>query len=88
LGSRQANPLAPLNLISDQALTIDTTLTTYYFNATGTSFTLTGLVSNDGYWVGDNFTFAVPEPANWAMLIAGFGLVGVVARRRRIAVAA
>jgi hypothetical protein len=26
---------------------------------------------------------AVPEPATWAMLIAGFGLVGGVARRRR-----
>ena len=25
----------------------------------------------------------VPEPANWAMLIAGFGLTGAVARRRR-----
>jgi len=25
---------------------------------------------------------AVPEPASWAMLIAGFGLVGAVARRR------
>ncbi|WP_207789923.1 PEPxxWA-CTERM sorting domain-containing protein [Sandarakinorhabdus limnophila] len=25
----------------------------------------------------------VPEPATWAMLIAGFGLVGAVARRRR-----
>jgi len=25
----------------------------------------------------------VPEPATWAMLIAGFGLVGVSARRRR-----
>jgi hypothetical protein len=31
---------------------------------------------------------AVPEPASWAMLIAGFGLVGAVARRRRTAVAA
>jgi hypothetical protein len=30
----------------------------------------------------------VPEPASWAMLIAGFGLVGAVARRRRSAVAA
>ncbi|WP_353200748.1 PEPxxWA-CTERM sorting domain-containing protein [Sandarakinorhabdus sp.] len=27
---------------------------------------------------------AVPEPASWAMLIAGFGLVGATARRRRI----
>jgi hypothetical protein len=28
-------------------------------------------------------TGAVPEPASWAMLIAGFGLVGAAARRRR-----
>jgi hypothetical protein len=28
---------------------------------------------------------AVPEPSSWAMLIAGFGLVGAVARRRRVA---
>lgn len=27
----------------------------------------------------------VPEPASWAMLIAGFGLVGAAARRRRTA---
>ncbi|WP_235902787.1 PEPxxWA-CTERM sorting domain-containing protein [Sandarakinorhabdus oryzae] len=27
----------------------------------------------------------VPEPASWAMLIAGFGLVGAVARQRRTA---
>lgn len=31
---------------------------------------------------------AVPEPAAWALMIAGFGLVGVAARRRRIAIAA
>jgi hypothetical protein len=31
---------------------------------------------------------AVPEPASWAMLIAGFGLVGAAARRRRATVAA
>ncbi len=30
----------------------------------------------------------VPEPATWAMLIAGFGLVGVASRRRRTAVVA
>jgi len=28
---------------------------------------------------------AVPEPASWAMLIAGFGLVGGAARKRRLA---
>ena len=32
---------------------------------------------------------AVPEPASWAMMIAGFGMVGAAARsRRRVAVAA
>ncbi len=31
-------------------------------------------------------TAAVPEPATWAMLIAGFGMVGASARRRRMRV--
>lgn len=31
---------------------------------------------------------AVPEPATWALLITGFGMVGFAARRRRITVAA
>ena len=31
---------------------------------------------------------AVPEPATWAMLVAGFGMVGVAARRRKSVVAA
>ena len=31
---------------------------------------------------------AVPEPASWAMLLAGFGVVGVASRRRRRTVAA
>ena len=30
---------------------------------------------------------AVPEPASWAMLIAGFGLTGAAMRRRRVAAA-
>ena len=29
----------------------------------------------------------IPEPATWAMLIAGFGMVGLMARRRRLAFA-
>ena len=36
------------------------------------------LVSGEG-----KVTTFVPEPATWAMLITGFGLVGVAARRRR-----
>lgn len=30
-----------------------------------------------------SFSVAVPEPAQWAMFIVGFGLVGAVARRRK-----
>lgn len=31
---------------------------------------------------------AVPEPDNWALLIAGFGLIGAIAHRRRMVAAA
>lgn len=42
-----------------------------------------GNYSNDS--TGFNFvlTNAVPEPASWALMIAGFGLAGAAARRRR-----
>ncbi len=40
----------------------------------------------------DNLTInaagGVPEPATWAMMIAGFGLAGATLRRRRVALAA
>ena len=49
-------------------------------------------IGGDGGFVLDNLTLsagaAVPEPATWAMMIAGFGLAGVATRRRtRIAFA-
>jgi hypothetical protein len=37
---------------------------------------------------GVSLTGNVPEPASWALLIAGFGLVGAAARRRKAVVAA
>ena len=39
-------------------------------------------------WHGFTVGTAVPEPASWAMLIAGFGLTGAAMRRRRSAVLA
>ena len=44
-------------------------------------------VGGDGsdLWVDNVSVAAVPEPQTWAMLIAGFGLVGGVSRRRRMA---
>ena len=45
------------------------------------------VVNRDGNYGSDstgvNFTLSVPEPQSWALLIAGFGLVGVAARSRR-----
>lgn len=49
-------------------------------------------VSPDGAWLSGTLTFqyetadvvnpAIPEPASWAMMISGFGLVGGAMRRR------
>lgn len=49
---------------------------------------ITFVSNNVEYWSGltvgiEGFAGAVPEPATWAMLITGFGLVGAAARRRR-----
>lgn len=45
----------------------------------------TGLAAADALprFAATNFAAAVPEPATWAMLIAGFGLVGASLRRRQ-----
>ena len=58
------------------------------------SVTVADNMDADGYWTNDikyKWTGlpggAIPEPATWAMLITGFGLVGTMARRRRIAIA-
>ncbi|WP_235890342.1 PEPxxWA-CTERM sorting domain-containing protein [Sandaracinobacter neustonicus] len=51
----------------------------FYLSQTG-KYTLT--ISDP-----DAGTPAIPEPASWAMMIAGFGLVGGVLRRRRPAIA-
>jgi hypothetical protein len=37
----------------------------------------------DGSFEGTLTAPGIPEPANWAMMIAGFGLAGAVQRRRR-----
>lgn len=35
-----------------------------------------------------SLSYAVPEPANWALMIAGFGMTGAALRRRRVAAVA
>jgi hypothetical protein len=55
---------------------------------TFTSITFTDTSENwHGFTVGiADVATGVPEPATWAMMIAGFGLVGAASRRRRRAV--
>jgi hypothetical protein len=44
---------------------------------------------NGGFYYSDNpVTDGVPEPASWALMIAGFGLAGAALRRQRATVAA
>lgn len=47
-----------------------------------TKATFTNNPSKDAFEVGNFRVAAVPEPATWAMMIAGFGLVGTMLRRR------
>ncbi len=42
----------------------------------------------DETFVFDNVATSVPEPASWALMVVGFGMVGFARRRREIAVAA
>jgi len=57
---------------------------------TGNFTSLTLLTNRTENWSGltAGTSGVVPEPASWAMLIAGFGLVGASARRRRQTVSA
>jgi hypothetical protein len=69
------------------------------YNTGHTNFLSVGNGDGQFVWNVGNFNAAdgllipgadrgVPEPAAWAMLIAGFGLVGAAARRRKAVVAA
>jgi hypothetical protein len=64
-----------------------TTITTAGFYDAEFLFTTNGVPAKDVV-IDRVYIDAVPEPASWAMLIAGFGLVGAAARRRRVAVTA
>ncbi len=45
----------------------------------------TGYAWNSGDGTVSQVSIAVPEPASWVMMIAGFGLAGAMLRRRRAA---
>jgi hypothetical protein len=60
-------------------LTATTSLTTLTF----------GFFQEPDYFFLDNVVLtAIPEPASWALMLAGFGMIGGAMRRRQIALAA
>lgn len=66
---------------------------TQAFQATSTSTLIRFAVRHTGGTTGnflylDKVSLSVPEPTTWAMLIAGFGMVGLASRRRRTSLAA
>lgn len=67
---------------------LSTTFGRYSFDAIAASSITRLSFSVDGPSAGvdgilDNIAVAVPEPASWALMIAGFGVVGGALRRRR-----
>ncbi|WP_156256127.1 Npun_F0296 family exosortase-dependent surface protein [Sandarakinorhabdus oryzae] len=69
-----------VNFIADAGQVI----TGLKFTSTGVAFEFDSFAAEGAITTGGG----VPEPATWAMLLAGFGMVGVSARRRRPTVAA
>ncbi|MGI4881129.1 MAG: PEPxxWA-CTERM sorting domain-containing protein [Janthinobacterium lividum] len=72
-----------VNFGCDNGLTCDFSNTLSFSLPTGVSYT-----SDSGVFLTAGATGAIPEPTSWALLVAGFGIVGLAARRRRIMVAA
>ena len=74
------------------SFTLDASTNGTLVNLSLNSFALTSIVDAQGsgglFNLGGTIELGsvvgVPEPSSWAMLIAGFGLVGATARRRRL----
>lgn len=67
---------------------VNTVTLTVNNNNAGINTGNTGLTGGPGFFAVSGSVGEVPEPAVWGLLVAGFGLVGVAARRRNTAVAA
>lgn len=65
-------------------------LRTVNFTTTGDLLTFAAFGVSDGLggYLDDITVTAVPEASTWALMIAGFGMIGFAARRRRVSVAA
>ena len=75
--------------VNGSPITLGQGIQTYNLNLDHvTSVSISGVPSDAGYWLADNVNFtAVPEPATWAMMLFGLGVIGSgmrIARRRNV----
>ena len=56
------------------------------WNLAAGNYTITGIANDSPYGggYGSISVMAVPEPESWALLLAGLGIVGAIARRRSL----
>jgi hypothetical protein len=80
------------NLVATSATLIQTATPTFLSLGYAGTVDEVRFTGYNGYYIIDDFTFdaagSVPEPQSWALMIAGFGLVGAAMRRRKVALAA
>lgn len=76
-------PGGEATILAANALTAGTEGLRYVSSSRVTGGTPLYAVSETPFISGDDLSGAVPEPGAWALMIAGFGAVGVALRRRR-----
>ncbi|ALT75990.1 hypothetical protein AT984_00930 [Paucibacter sp. KCTC 42545] len=88
--SSSTGPITGMNFSSNQSLPVGTSATTSFHNNSsnnfGDLFTTYAVGNNDLLLKVDGsttFTTPVPEPSSYALLLAGLGVFGFLARRRR-----
>jgi hypothetical protein len=70
--------------VNGTPITILPVMTTFILGLTGVSeVDITSVPSNTGYWALDNVVTSVPEPEAYALFMAGLGMMGFIARRRK-----
>ncbi len=80
----QVNPVAAPTTVAFNSFGLRMQSLNGGFSTVGVSSTPPPPVSGIGGF-GEAAMIAVPEPATWAMMIMGFGVIGAVMRRRRVA---
>jgi hypothetical protein len=84
IGTSQGNFLVDLNSTQTMkffGVTSDTAFTSFTITGVGTDATASTVFDNVRF--GSAAVAPVPEPATWAMMIVGFGMVGANIRRRQ-----